>query len=73
MSWKSLKICDLDLDLQGQSGLETSKILVLTFKIEPFRILPFNLNYSSKYLRGLQKGDLDLDLQVQIGLETCEC
>ena len=37
-----LQIGDLDLDLQGQIGLQTSKILILTVK--PLQILPANLN-----------------------------
>ena len=32
MSLTSLKTGDLDLDLQGQIGLETSKIFILTVK-----------------------------------------
>ena len=32
MSRKILKLSDLDLDLQGQIGLQTSKIFILTVK-----------------------------------------
>ena len=32
MSRKVLKIIDLDLDLQGQSGLQTNKIFILIVK-----------------------------------------
>ena len=39
MSLTILKIGDLDLDLQGQIGLQTSKIFVLTLRIEAFIIL----------------------------------
>ena len=46
MSLKILKIYELDLDLQGQIGLQSFKILLSTFKIEPFRIVLSNLNYS---------------------------
>ena len=35
-----LKIGDLDLDLHGQIGFQTSKIFILTVKIEPLQILP---------------------------------
>ena len=35
-----LKIGDLDHDLQGQIGLQTSKICILN--IEPLQILPSN-------------------------------
>ena len=41
MSCKCLKIGDLDVDLLGQLGIQT-----LSLKIEPFTILPFNINYS---------------------------
>ena len=41
----SLKIGDIELDLQGQFGLQTFKNFVLAFrKIELFQILPPNLN-----------------------------
>ena len=46
MSCKSLKIGDFDVDLLGQIGIQTSKMLALSLKIEPFTILPFNINYS---------------------------
>ena len=32
MAHKILKLSDLDLDLQGQIGLQTSKIFILTVK-----------------------------------------
>ena len=32
MSRKILKLSDLDLDLQGQIGLQTSQIFILTVK-----------------------------------------
>ena len=32
MAHKILKLSDLDLDLQGQIGLQTSQILILTVK-----------------------------------------
>ena len=40
-----LKIGERDLDLQGQIGLQTSKIFILTGKlnIEPLQISPSNL------------------------------
>ena len=63
------KVCDFDL--QGQIGLQTSKIFILTVYIEPFRILPSNVNCLSSIQMnqmGLKTGDLDL--QGQIGLET---
>ena len=42
----SLKIGDIELDLQGQIGLQTSKNCVLTFrKIELFQILPIRIVY----------------------------
>ena len=60
----------LDLDLQSQ----TSKILVLLLKIEPFGIFPSNLNNCLSSILmlqiGLKTGDLDLNFQGQIGLET---
>ena len=34
-----------DLDLQGQIGLQTSKMFILTVNIEPLRILPSSLNF----------------------------
>ena len=39
-----LKIGDVDLDLQGQIGLQTSKILFQLLNIEPLQILLSNLN-----------------------------
>ena len=41
-----LKIGDLDLDLQGQFGLQTSKTFILN--IEALQILPSNINCLSK-------------------------
>ena len=37
-----LKISELDRDLQGQIGLQTSKICILIVKIELLQILPSN-------------------------------
>ena len=73
MSHKILKIDNLDLDLQGQVGIQTSNIFILTVKHEPLQILPSNLNCLPSMLMsqtGLKTGDLDLDLRGQIGLET---
>ena len=44
MSQKSLRTGDLDLDLQGQIGLQTWKIFVFSFLIDPCGILPLHLN-----------------------------
>ena len=67
--------CDLELDLQCQIGLQTSKIFISTVKyyIELFRILPSNLNcLSSIYMSqlGLKTGDLDINLHGEIALEA---
>ena len=70
----SSKTGDLDLDLQGQIGLETSKILVLFFLIYPIRTLSSKLNCFFDHLniaiKILKIDDVDLDLQGQIGLQT---
>ena len=69
----SSKACDLDLDVQGQIGLETSKILVLILK--KFNLLEFYLKLELfighlNVSYDLKLGDLDLDLKGQIGLQT---
>ena len=67
------KTGELDHDLKGQIGLETSNILVLIFFKICFRILPSNLNclLIIKVSHMILKiGDSDLYLQDQIGLQT---
>ena len=72
-SWTILKTCDLEINLQGEIGLQTWKIFVLNFYIDPFGIFAFTLKLSIDHLNIsqmiLKTGDLDLDLQGQIGLE----
>ena len=46
MSHMILKIGDLDLDLQGKIGLQTSEMFILT--VELLQILPSNLNCLSR-------------------------
>ena len=48
MSHMILKTGDLEIDLQGQIGLQTSKIFILLLNIEPLQILPSNLNCLSR-------------------------
>ena len=42
------KIGDLDLDLQGQIGLPTTKIFILTVNTGPHQMLHSNLNCLSR-------------------------
>ena len=56
MSWKT---GDLDLDLQGQIGLETSQNFSFNFFIH-------------NVIHDFKIGDLELDIQGQIGLQTSE-
>ena len=77
MSRTILKI--LDLDLQGQIGIETYKFCVIPCECNNFEllgILPLSLSYvfdQRTWTWTFSKtGDLDLDLQGQIGLQTCK-
>ena len=56
-----LKIGDLDLAIQGQIGLQTSKIFVLTFEIELFYLPTLTFIEHLNLTDGLRTGDLDLD------------
>ena len=71
-SYTISKTCDLDLDLQGQIGLQTCKIFVLNFQVDLFGILPFHKVFIDNLNIHLSQMDLktgDLDFQGQIGLE----
>ena len=72
MSHAILKVSDLDCDFQGQIGLQTSKIFILTVKHSTASNFIFQLEMFKHLMSrtGLKTGDLDLDLQDKIGLET---
>ena len=73
MSETILKIGHLDLDLQGQISLQTSKIF-LTFKIEPFECYFLLFNEYLNVLDGFVKQvTLTLTLQGQIDLQGHIC
>ena len=59
-----LKIGDLDLNLQGQIGLQLPKFLFVLLNIEPLQILPENLKM------GLKTGDLDLQGRICLKLKN---
>ena len=72
MSWTILKISDTVLEFQGQVTLQTYKIFVLTLEIEPFHILPSNLNHSLIILKsqmGLKTVTLTLTFKVKLALK----
>ena len=73
MSHTILKIGDLELDLLGQIGLQTSRIFILTVNHSTILNFTFQLELFIEHQNVsnfLKTGDLDLDLQGQICLET---